>query len=131
MVNNLQHLSTPEDFRNRHGLGFLHFNARSLVPKMDIFNIWFLTAKPDIVIVSESWLKPAVPDNVHITGYNIFRTDRKGRAGGVLMYISEHLRGSLLHSISIPRQFENGGRNISGSITYHCNWLLPTALSVY
>lgn len=106
-TDNLLHLSTPLDFRNRHGLGFLHVNARSLIPKMDIFSTWFLTAKPDVVVVSETWLKPSTPDNViSVAGFNVFRCDRKGRAGGTAIYVSEKLQASVLRSVSIPRQFE-------------------------
>lgn len=84
----LHQLPTPLEFSNRHGLGFLHINARSLVPKLDIFKTWFMISKPDVVVVSETWLKPSVSDNVlFIDGYRIFRSDRKGRAGGVAVYI--------------------------------------------
>ncbi|KAF3856522.1 hypothetical protein F7725_017245, partial [Dissostichus mawsoni] len=77
----MHHLPTPNEFSCRQGLGFLHVNARSLVPKLDVFKTWFLVAKPDIVVVSETWLKPSVTDTViHIDGYNVFRADRKGRA---------------------------------------------------
>ena len=106
-VGSLTHLSTPIEFSSRHGLGFLHINARSLVPKLDIFNTWFLIAKPDVVVVSETWLKPSTPDNViSIAGYNVYRCDRKGRAGGMAIYVSEKLQVTVLQSISIPRQFE-------------------------
>lgn len=100
-------LSTPLEFSNRHGLGFLHVNARSLIPKLDIFSAWFLIAKPDVVVVSETWLKPSTPDNViNIAGFNVFRCDRKGRAGGTAIYVSEKLQVTVLHSVSIPRQLE-------------------------
>lgn len=104
---NLSQLSTPNEFSCRHGLGFLHVNARSLVPKLDIFKTWFFIAKPDVVVVSETWLKPSIPDNViNMAGYDVFRTDRKGRAGGVAIYVLEKFQGSVLHSTSIPHQFE-------------------------
>ena len=93
----LHHLPTPNEFSCRQGLGFLHVNARSLVPKLDVFKTWFLVAKPDIVVVSETWLKPSVTDTViHIDGYNVFRADRKGRAGGVAIYTAEKLQCSVL-----------------------------------
>ena len=44
--------------------------------------------------------------DIHIDGYNVFRADRKGRAGGVAIYTADKLQCSVLHSISIPRQFE-------------------------
>lgn len=103
----LLHLGTPTDFANRKGLGFLHINTRSLLPKLDSFRTWFMVANPDVVVVSETWLKPSVSDNViRIDGYNVYRTDRKGRAGGIAIYVSSKFHVSVLLSLSIPRQFE-------------------------
>lgn len=107
VIDSLSHLLTPLEFSSRHGLGFLHVNARSLIPKLDLFNTWFLTAKPDVVVVSETWLKPSTPNNViNVVGYNVFRCDHKGRGGGTAIYVSEKLQVTVLHSVSIPRQFE-------------------------
>lgn len=103
----LHHLPTPTEFANRYGIGFLHFNARSLLPKMDLLKTWFMSANPDIVVISETWLKPSVPDDVIcVGGYNVYRTDQKGRAGGVAIYVSQKFSVSVLLSQSIPRQFE-------------------------
>lgn len=66
-----------------------------------------MSANPDIVVISETWLKPSVPDDVIcVGGYNVYRTDRKGRAGGVAIYVSQKFPVSVLLSQSIPRQFE-------------------------
>ncbi|KAF3838781.1 hypothetical protein F7725_010549 [Dissostichus mawsoni] len=60
----LHHLPTPNEFSCRQGLGFLHVNARSLVPKLDVFKTWFLVAKPDIVLIdSPTRINPAKPNN--------------------------------------------------------------------
>lgn len=69
---NLHHLSTPTEFANRHGIGFLHINARSLLPKLDLLKTWFMSANPDIVVISETWLKPSVPDDVICVGGLMF-----------------------------------------------------------
>ena len=126
-------LSTPHDFSCRHGLGFLHFNARSLVPKLPTFRCWFEIAKPDVVAVSETWLKPGSTDNVvRVPGYNIYRTDRKGRCGGVALYISDRFQGSVLHSVTIPRQFEFLAVQIvvaNSPLTIICCYRPPSATS--
>lgn len=103
----LYHFSTPAEFANRHGLGFLHMNEGSLLPKLDVLKTWFMLAKPDFVVISETWLKPSVSDNVmQVGGFNVFQTDRKGRAGGVAIYVSNKFNISVLLSLSVPRQFE-------------------------
>ena len=101
------HLSTPADFANSHGLRFLHINARSLVRKLDLVKTWFIVAKPDIVVISETWLKPRVSDDVlHIGGFNIFRCDRKGHAGGIAIYVANKFHVTNLYSITTPDVFE-------------------------
>lgn len=63
---NLQLLATPSDFKSRHGLGlhYIHLNVRSLVPKRDLGKIWANTANADIIIMSGTWLKNSVYDQI-------------------------------------------------------------------
>ena len=79
----LQCLPTPSDFKSRAGLGFIHLNVRSLVPKMDMIKIWANTTNTDIMVLSETWLKKSVLDeSISIEGYKVYRTDRVGKGGG-------------------------------------------------
>lgn len=104
---NLIHLSTSAAMANRNGIGFLHMNARSILPKLDQLKTWCMMAKPDIVVISESWLRSTVTDDVlHVDGYNVFRCDRKARGGGVAIYVSTKFNASILCCQSIPKQFE-------------------------
>ncbi len=45
------------DFCSRKALGFLHINSRSLLPKIDQLKVWTHSSNPDILVVTESWLK--------------------------------------------------------------------------
>lgn len=77
-------LPTPNDFLSRSGLGFLHINVQSLVPKMDMIRVWAHTTDADFMIFSETWLKKSVPDHIiSVSGYNVFRADRQGKGGGI------------------------------------------------
>lgn len=49
-------LQTPADFLNRSGIGFVHINVRSLLPKMDMVRIWAKSTNVDIMVLSETWL---------------------------------------------------------------------------
>ncbi len=40
--------STPADFKIRSGLGFVHLNIRSLLPKMDTVRIWIKNTDADV-----------------------------------------------------------------------------------
>ena len=39
IAHSLFELETPSDFKNRKGLGLMHLNIRSLLPKLDFVNI--------------------------------------------------------------------------------------------
>ena len=80
-------LSLAHNFKARKGLGIVHINARSLLPKMDILRFWVSNADPDIIVVSESWLNSNVSDSdVNVFGYSVFRADRVRRGGGVAIF---------------------------------------------
>ena len=62
----LQHLVSPIpqalsflDFCNRKSRGFMHVNIRSLLPKFVLFTALAHSANPDVLAVSESWLRKA------------------------------------------------------------------------
>ena len=45
------------DFCNRKSLGFMQVNIRSLLPKIVLFTALAHSANPDVLAVSESWLR--------------------------------------------------------------------------
>ena len=55
---------------------------------MDMVRIWAKSTDADIVVISETWLSKSIADeNTDIVDYNIFRTDRSKKGGGVAIYI--------------------------------------------
>ena len=71
-------------------LGILHLNIQSIVPKLDL--IEGEAASYDVLVFSESWLNPDVPDeSLHIEHFSPpFRTDRTDRTGGgVIVYVRD------------------------------------------
>lgn len=61
------------DFCSRRNLGFLHINSRSLLPKLDQSKVWVHTANPDVLVISETWLKKSISNSeVNLSGYNLF-----------------------------------------------------------
>jgi hypothetical protein len=90
-----------DDFCNRNSLGFMHVNIRSLLPKYVLFTALAHSANPDVLVVSESWLRKTTKNSeMLIPNYNIFRQDRTAKGGGV------SLQSSVLLSRSVPKQFE-------------------------
>lgn len=73
------------------------FNIRSLIPKLNDLKEHILSACYSVLCLTETWLSPAINDDVvRITGYNVLRRDRLGRGGGVSMYIKESVSFSVI-----------------------------------
>ncbi|XP_072018361.1 uncharacterized protein [Amphiura filiformis] len=67
------------------GLHFMHFNTRSLLPKISELRCLISDAKPAAVAISETWLDESVPDNeINIQGYAVLRHDRDREGGGLI-----------------------------------------------
>lgn len=66
----------------------INLNARSIVNKTAELEHILLTRKPDLVVITESWLHPSINDSEIIPpNYNILRNDRASRGGGVAIVI--------------------------------------------
>ena len=90
-------------------MGFLHVNICSLLNSkhFDTLKTLVHTANPDVLAISESWLKKGNTDlDIFIPGYNVFRQDRATRGGGVAMYVKDHLQCTVVLPKSVPKQLE-------------------------
>lgn len=73
------------DVKKMKGLITLYINIRSLLPKLLLFTHDFLDDKLDIILVSESWLKRGLDDNLFtVPGYHFIRKDRTTLKRGVV-----------------------------------------------
>ena len=99
---------SPDTFKNRKGLGIIHLNIRSALPKMDNIKILVRQTDPDVLILGESWLKKHTNDSaISLPGYNIFRVDKAiKRGGGVVIYVKSVFSVSILDSITRPNYYE-------------------------
>ena len=85
----------------------MHVNIRSLLPKFVLLTALAHSANPDVLVVSESWLRKATKNSeISIPNYNIFRQDRTAKGGGVAVYCRDSLQSNVILSRSIPKQFE-------------------------
>ena len=71
----------------------MHCNTRSLGKNLFLLQDILISVKslPDIIAISETKLNANTSENLHIPGYLFIRTDSKSQAGGVGLYISDHL----------------------------------------
>lgn len=94
-------------FKDRTGLEIIHLNVRSLYQKLDQVEIFALQTAPDILVLSESQLKGSVSDSdIASSGYNVFRVDRVGKGGGVVVYVKSNISVTVLESVTKPKCFE-------------------------
>lgn len=97
--------TTPTGLKSRSGLGFIHVNIRSLLPKLDMVHIWARNTNADVIVISE----------FSIIGYNVFRADRPKRGGGVVIYVKECFETITLFSESVTKQHELLALNLTVS----------------
>lgn len=71
----------------------ININARSLANKTVELERLLFEYNPDIVIVTETWLRPEIKDcEIIPPAYNMIRKDRDTRGGGVAIIFKEKLR---------------------------------------
>lgn len=103
----LTQLQTPVELKDSSGLRFIHANVRSLIGKIDVIRLWPKLTECDIMVLTETWLKPSTSnDMIHIGGYNAFRSDRVSKGGGVPIFVKNTFNCSLITSLSKPRSLE-------------------------
>jgi hypothetical protein len=95
------------DFCNCKSLGFMHVNIRSLLPQFVLFINLAHSANPDVLAMSESWLRKTTKNpEISIPNHNIFRQNRTTKQGGVAINCRDSLQSHVLLSRSVPKQFE-------------------------
>lgn len=89
---------------NNNLLKLGHINIRSLLPKIKELRELIHLHKFDIFCISESWLNNTIDDYVlQVDEYNLIRSDREARGGGVAIYIRNALTYS---SIEVDKSIE-------------------------
>jgi len=82
--------SPPHPVNTNSHITLLHYNARSLFPKLDHLKVECETLNPHIICITESWLDKDIADNeLAISGFKLLRLDRNRHGGGVAVYIKQ------------------------------------------
>jgi hypothetical protein len=65
----------------------MHVNIRSLLPEFVLFTALAHSANPDVLAMSESWLRKATKNpEISIPNYNILIQNRTAKGGEVAIY---------------------------------------------
>ena len=60
-----------------------------------------------MLVLTESWLKDTDSDSsIAIENYNVFRADRAGRGGGVVIYVKCCFSANVVNTVTTPKCFE-------------------------
>ena len=84
-------------------LNIIHFNVRSLLPKISEYDNFLTNKHIHIISVNETWLDDSVSDNeISIPGFTVFRKDRNRQGGGVAFYIKNELMPTVNQELHKP-----------------------------
>jgi hypothetical protein len=78
-------------------------NACHITNKIDELYGVVTNNNPEVVMVTESWLSPSIPDSAMTIGneYTMFRRDRSTPGGGVLAYVHQSIPVSRLTTAEV------------------------------
>ena len=97
------------DYYNFDGIIFddnfstLNLNIRSVKFKLDELDVWLtnLNGKPSVICLYETWCQTTSPI-ASLPGYYVVSLPSLNRKGGVCMYISNHVRFTV---VNMPGKF--------------------------
>ena len=89
------HSTRGHNSNNKKTLKIIHWNARSILPKISDLKNMMGKEAPDIVTINETWLNQK--KRLHLKGYTTFRKDRGTTGGGVLIMVMERYQASEQH----------------------------------
>lgn len=95
---------------DRSSIALAHINIRSLLPKLNEVEALIKFNKFNILALSETWLNNDIDtSHINIDGYNLFRSDRGTRGGGVCFYVEKRITATI---IPMPNSIEQLWLNI-------------------
>ena len=91
--------------KTSNSFSLLHINSRSINKNFDSVENFLDSLNRfsfSVIGISETWLKSTSPDTFNIANYHMIHADRKkGRGGGVAMYINSQLKYKIRKDIYI------------------------------
>lgn len=73
----------------------------SLATKIDEVAVFLDKERSDLVFITETWLRDSITDDhVSISGYQLFRKDRRTKThGGVCLYVKNSIQCKVLDAL--------------------------------
>lgn len=80
-----------------------HVNVRSLISSFQLFTDLIVDNDFTVIALSETWLSPNVSSQqLKLTDYDLVRSDRESRGGGVAFYVKSNVKYSILDIQYLP-----------------------------
>ena len=97
---------------NREGLLVFYTNADNLLNKIDELKVRLQLKPFDILVVTEVYPKTGKSDEIqlselHIEGYNMYRSNVEGHSRGVVIYVSDHISSNIVLDLTNHQFSEN------------------------
>ena len=84
--------SALQDIANLKGFRIASLNINSLLKHIEELRFILANFPLDMLAINESKIDDQIPDSeIHISGYNLSRTDRNRAGGGVVVYIRDSI----------------------------------------
>ena len=95
--------SRPRQNRRKLKIRVLNVNFQSVVNKKDQFHALIDETKPDIIVGTESWLRPEIKTTeIFPPSFTVYRQDRETHAGGVFTAVHNTLISSRQEHLETP-----------------------------
>ena len=107
-------LPSAQSPQKSHRLRLLNVNFRSVVNKIDQFHAIVDSVQPDIIVGTESWLRPDIMNSeIFPSNYTVYRRDRDTSGGGVFI--------AVIDEKSSTRQRQDSVDLLFSSLDWICN----------
>ena len=110
-----------------------HLNIRSLICHLDELRYFVATTRPDVLGLGETWLDSTIADEeIAISGYQLFRSDRNRLGGGVACYVADQWNSKLISACRVSSGLESiwvsvNSRKLPSNVSIGCFYRPPNS----
>ncbi|KAJ3640527.1 hypothetical protein Zmor_003820 [Zophobas morio] len=92
LTNFMEEIVGFSDALKLFNINIMYTNILSLMSKLRCLELYIHANNPACVLLTETWLSSQIPDaSLGLTDYNVYRTDRDGRGGGVCVLLNKSI----------------------------------------
>ena len=122
-------LPSAQSAQKSRRLRLHNVNFRSVVNKIDQFHAMVDSVKPDIIVGTESWLRPDIMNSeIFPSNYTVYRHDRDTSGGGVFIAVTDEILSTRQQHLETSCEMAWAKISIVGyKDLYVCSYYRPKA----